>query len=101
MGPPVHTTPPILLLGGEANALSVARELGREGIPVFAVGEPDAAARHSRYCRWIDLPTAGDPETAWADFLLGPASDHLRGAPPPITCAAPSSSRAATPACAS
>jgi len=80
MGPPPHTTPPILLLGGEANALSVARELGRAGIPVFAVGEPDAAVRHSRYCRWIDLRTAGDPETAWADFLLGPASDHLRGA---------------------
>ena len=72
--------PPVLILGGEANALSVARDLGRRGITVYAVGEPTSAVRSSRYCRWIDVPTPRGAEESWADFLLGPASDHLRGA---------------------
>jgi predicted ATP-grasp superfamily ATP-dependent carboligase len=72
--------PPVIILGGEANALSVARELGRLGVMVYLTAEPDCAARHSRYCRWLALGPDDDLETAWTQFLLGPESDQLRGA---------------------
>jgi predicted ATP-grasp superfamily ATP-dependent carboligase len=73
--------PAVLILGGEANALSVARDLARLGVTVHAVGAPDAAVRHSRHCRWIDVPApGGDYESAWSAFLLGPASGFLDGA---------------------
>ena len=72
--------PPAIILGGAANALSVARSLGRRGIEVYALNAPSKNVRYSRYCKWIQL--AGDarsPET-WESFLLGPESDFLRGA---------------------
>jgi D-aspartate ligase len=73
--------PPALILGGEANALSVARDLGRTGARVYAVGEADSAVRWSRHCRWIHLPAAdGGFEAAWTKFLTGPESDFLKGA---------------------
>jgi predicted ATP-grasp superfamily ATP-dependent carboligase len=74
--------PPVLILGGEANALSVARDLGKMGVKVFALGEHNSATRHSRNCRWIDLPETNDGkfEAAWTKFLLGPDSDYLHGA---------------------
>lgn len=72
--------PPVLLLGGEANALSVVRDLGRMGVCVFAVGEADSAVRHSRYVRWIEPKESGKAEDVWSSFLLGTDSDHLKGA---------------------
>ena len=72
--------PPVVVLGGEANALSVIRDLGRLGVAVYAAGDGDVCTRYSRYCRWIDLPSGGDWEESCARFLLGPESDFLRGA---------------------
>jgi predicted ATP-grasp superfamily ATP-dependent carboligase len=73
-------SPPVILLGGRANALSVARQLGRLGAAVYALNEPGAFVGHSRYCRQLQVRgRAGDP-AAWAQFLLGPDSDDLRGA---------------------
>jgi len=69
--------PPVILLGGGANALSVARQLGRLGAPVHALAEPGVFVVHSRYCRTID---AGSNGAAWERFLLGPDSDDFRGA---------------------
>jgi D-aspartate ligase len=71
---------PAILLGGGANALSAARSLGRAGVPVFIINEPDALVRHSRYGRFIKTPAAAGAEQAWTDYLLGSASDCLRGA---------------------
>lgn len=72
--------PPVVLLGGEANALSVARELAARGTKVFAVGAEPTCVRHSRRCEWIDLPPGGDAEARFADFLLGPRSERFAGA---------------------
>ena len=73
--------PPVVILGGECNALSVVRDLGRMGVTVYAIGESDSSVVWSRYCRWIDVEIEkGDIEGSWARFLLGPASDHLKGA---------------------
>lgn len=68
----------MILLGGSANALSIARSLGRDGVSVYAINEEASAIRHSRFIRWIPLPrnaTSGD----WLEYLLGPRSDPLRG----------------------
>lgn len=75
-----RTLPPVVLLGGEANALSVARDLGRMGVRVYAIGASDSCVRHSRYVRWIDVPVENGAEESWARFLLGSESDPLRGA---------------------
>jgi predicted ATP-grasp superfamily ATP-dependent carboligase len=66
--------PPVILLGGAANALSVARQIGRLGAAVYALNEPAALVGHSRYCRRLR------PAGTWEQFLLGPESDALRGA---------------------
>ncbi len=68
---------PVVVLGGAANAVSVARSLGRAGAAVHVLCEPGAYVRHSRFCRPIDVAGGVD---AWADFLLGPAAVNLQGA---------------------
>jgi len=73
-------SPPVVLLGGDANALSVARSLSRAGVAVYAIGLPNSPARWSRFCRWISTETHGDVQESWTRFLLGPESEHLRGA---------------------
>ncbi|WP_263368600.1 carboxylate--amine ligase [Edaphobacter bradus] len=73
--------PPALIVGGDHGALSAARSLAAVSIKVYAINHPLADVRYSRFCTWIDLSarTANAPE-AWATYLLGRESDHLRGA---------------------
>lgn len=74
--------PPVILLGGEANALSVVRDLGSIGVSVHFLCDRDTSARFSRYCRHIDTEKreGESDEAAWSRFLLGAESDVLRGA---------------------
>jgi predicted ATP-grasp superfamily ATP-dependent carboligase len=77
--PASAANPPALIVGGDANAVSVARALNRHGIEVHALNHPDTFIRHSRAARWIVL--AGDTgPLGWERFLLGADSDFLRGA---------------------
>ncbi len=71
--------PPVIVLGGDSNALSIARSLGRDGIEVHGLGVPAFVTRSRYFASRIPLP-AGEPEEAWAEALLGPATEHLRGA---------------------
>lgn len=64
---------PAVLLGGAFNALSVARSLWRQGVPVDVLGDGrgGSIARHSRACR-THVParqSAGVPEQ-WMRWLL-------------------------------
>jgi D-aspartate ligase len=78
---PGGARPAVIILGGGANALSIARSLGRYGLKVFAINQPGKNIQYSRYAEWIPVPPdKGSHEEAWARYLLGPASDHLRGA---------------------
>lgn len=70
--------PPVIVLGGDSNALSIARSLGRAGVEVHGIGVPSFIGR-SRYLNPIAVP-AGEPEETWAEVLLGPATEHLHGA---------------------
>ena len=82
--PPAHPDrmPPVIVLGGRANALSVARQIGRLGAAVYALNEPGAFVGHSRYCRQIETPTAAGESLAraWERYLLGDESRDLHGA---------------------
>ena len=72
---------PAIILGGSANALSIVRSLGRAGIPCCAINTPQAPVKYSRFCKWIEIPKAfGTLQENWAAYLLGPESNHLRGA---------------------
>jgi len=75
--PKSFDSPPVIILGGGSNALSVARSLGREGIKVYAINQPTEHICSSRYAQRIPLP--GDEEVDRLKFLLGPESDPLKG----------------------
>lgn len=51
---------PVVLLGGLANALSVTRSLGKQGIPVFCFGDRWADVRFSRFCTKFVVAGQGD-----------------------------------------
>jgi D-aspartate ligase len=72
--------PPVILLGGTANALSVAWTLGRRGVPVYALAPGSAPIRHSRYSRWIPLHQNGNQQQAWMEWLMSDAAAALEGA---------------------
>jgi predicted ATP-grasp superfamily ATP-dependent carboligase len=64
--------------GAMGNALSVARSLGRRGVPVYLLA--DAPDVHSRYARRLRLPPAAGLQESWLAYLLGPAAASLHGA---------------------
>jgi D-aspartate ligase len=72
--------PPVILLGGDSNALSIARSLGRLGVRVYALHEAEAPVVRSRYCTWLGPRRQANGPAAWARFLLGPAAAPLHGA---------------------
>jgi predicted ATP-grasp superfamily ATP-dependent carboligase len=73
--------PAVILIGGEANALSVARELGRQGIQVFGLPADDSCVRHSRYYRRLVLPVAepGGADGRVLRYLLSEETEPLQG----------------------
>ena len=48
--PAFDNSTPVLILGGQENALSLVRRYGRLGIVVRYSGEPDRCAPNSRFC---------------------------------------------------
>jgi len=76
----IDTSTPVLILGGKENALSLVRNLGREGIPVRVSGPSACWGMASRYCREaFRVPLASKPADFWQDLLLGPESTRLHG----------------------
>ncbi|MBA2115415.1 carboxylate--amine ligase [Bremerella alba] len=75
----ISERPPVIVIGGGANALSIARSLGRAGIQVWALNYDYSPVRYSRFAQWLSLAGKSQGKSAWADFLLGSSSDHLKG----------------------
>ena len=75
-----YSCPPAIILGGDFNALSVARSLFQAGVEVYALNYPNSRVCYSRACRRIRLKGINPGPEAWEAFLLGQESDHLRGA---------------------
>src|SRR3954463_14961671 len=62
------SSPPVVVLGGEQNALAVARSLGARGIAVYSVGEfAGRVVGSSRFVerRWITR----DPNSPTAEWM--------------------------------
>jgi predicted ATP-grasp superfamily ATP-dependent carboligase len=74
------TTPPALILGGSANALSVARSLGRRGIKVYLSASDGRHVQYSRYCT-KSFPFGGHIKGTdfWRELLLGSRGKELHG----------------------
>lgn len=71
---------PALVAGGSHNALSIARSLGRRGVPVELLNRRGSEIAYTRYANFTALPEGVDPEVAIERFLLGPEGERLRGA---------------------
>lgn len=70
--------PPVIILGGNANAVSVARSLGRWGVDVTAYGNATDQVRHSRWCASFVEFTAGPGiGDRWLARLLAEARDAV------------------------
>jgi predicted ATP-grasp superfamily ATP-dependent carboligase len=77
---PGRASRPAIILGGNENALSVARNLSCAGIPVYFLNRPSVPARYSRHGRWLALDGGSNAPQDWKRFLLGAQSDRLAGA---------------------
>jgi D-aspartate ligase len=70
---------PAILLGGTANALSVAWSLAPRGIPVFALNDPDSHVRYSRFSRYVPVGGEGNVQERWRRWLMGPEAAAVEG----------------------
>jgi D-aspartate ligase len=65
------SNPPAVLLGGTANAVSVARSLSAAGVEVVALGNGGSPVRRSRACaRFVDLGREDGVQDRWLAWLL-------------------------------
>jgi predicted ATP-grasp superfamily ATP-dependent carboligase len=72
--------PPVVVLGGSVNALSVARSLGKRGVTVYLSIEAGRHAMYSRYCaRAFPFRHSREAASHWAELLLGRDSHRLHG----------------------
>jgi len=72
--------PPVIILGGSANALSVARSLGRRGIKVYLSASEGRHVQYSRYCtKSFPFGRAVKGSDFWRDLLLGERSEQFHG----------------------
>jgi D-aspartate ligase len=63
--------PPVVLLGGSTNAVSVARSLGRMGVQVYAIAERRTQVAYSRFCSSFTVVGArGSVTETWLGWLL-------------------------------
>ena len=61
--------PTAILVGGEENALSVARSLNRHGVPLVALGGHAPYLRHLRGCDYVST-NGPNPQQAWFSWLM-------------------------------
>lgn len=69
----VSSRPPAIVLGGVGAALSITRSLGREGIPVYVLGDASSSlAGPSRYCtEFVDTGSGEGAPGRWLEWLRG------------------------------
>lgn len=72
--------PPVIILGGSANALSVARSLGRRGIKVYLSAAEGRHVQYSRYCtKAFPFTQQVKGNDFWRELLLGKGAGDLYG----------------------
>lgn len=77
----LNTERKLLTLGGDTNALSVARSLGRLGVPVHVSAALDCVAGYSRYATGPhNLYSPAEFDTRWKELLIENPDPSLAGA---------------------
>ncbi len=77
---PEALNPPIIVLGGTANALSIARSMGRAGVDVVLAVSEKSPARYSRYAKAVvPVPTNVHPGEFWYEWLLSERAVRWHG----------------------
>lgn len=71
--------PPVIVFGGNDNALSLARSLGQRSIPVHILNERQTDVSYSRFARPIRIREDCPFTQAAAEYLLGNGSENLTG----------------------
>lgn len=72
--------PPVIILDGAENTLSIVRSLSKKGISVSVVASPTCQAFNSRYTREsYKVPDKSNPKDYYRDVLLGKNSHTLAG----------------------
>ena len=67
----VDFTTPVLLLESSINHLVVARQLGRQGVPVFGIdNDKKGLLFYSKYCQRLDIEFKSDSENQFIDSLI-------------------------------
>lgn len=75
-----QATVPVLVLGGQENALSVVRSLGRRGIPVRVSARQGCSALRSRFCAGAyPIRPQEEPGKFWERLLLENLEQELGG----------------------
>ena len=73
-------TTPVLIIGGQENAISVARSFGKRKIPVYITAPATCYAANSKYCtKYYPAPSNAEAEEFWADLLLSDKHPELKG----------------------
>ena len=76
----IDTSKPVMLLGGRENALSVTRNLGRQGIKIRVSNVPNSWAASSRFCaESFPVPKGSTLASHWKELLLGKGSERFHG----------------------
>jgi len=71
MGKTIEKKPPVLILDGYENALSLTRSFGRRGIDVYLSTAKDAIAMFSKYCnKSFPYPNKETVYKFWTDLLV-------------------------------
>lgn len=71
---------PVLVLGGQENALSILRSFGRMKIPAYISAPPGCFAKSSRYCTGsYPVPATEANQSYWHRLLLDEHSPVLQG----------------------
>ena len=75
-----HKKPPVVILGGSSNALSIARSLGRRGVDIYLSVVDKNCASYTRYCKKL-FPIADKKKVGdfWHDLLLSGQNNELHG----------------------
>ncbi|MEO0576633.1 MAG: hypothetical protein AAF004_14305 [Pseudomonadota bacterium] len=69
---------PVLLLGGQENALSLTRSLGKAGISVSVASDASCVARPSKFCQaFYATPANTLPEQFWVELLLNTETSRI------------------------
>lgn len=76
----LETSTPVLILGGAANGVALARNFGRVGITVRAAGGPECLAQTSRFCSQAYRgPDQTSQHEFWYELLINTPQAELQG----------------------